>query len=241
MRTLDTYRLVVLRSAACAAAVLMTLVADESGAHAADRLIGRATVIDGDTIEIHGERIRFNGIDAPESAQTCLSAGGREYRCGAASANALAEFLAKSVPASCDFVERDRYGRFVGTCTRADGAGVNEWMVENGHAFDWPRYSGGSYALSQELAERESRGLWQGSFDWPWDWRRGAREATAARQPSTESGCVIKGNINSKGERIFHSPGQRDYERTVIHEDRGQRWFCSQEEAIAAGWRPARR
>ena len=61
-------------------------------------IAGRASVIDGDTIEIHGERIRFNGIDAPEATQLCEDTGGRTYRCGARSAEALAEWLASSSP-----------------------------------------------------------------------------------------------------------------------------------------------
>jgi hypothetical protein len=53
--------------------------------------------------------------------------------------------------------------------------------------------------------------------------------------------CAIKGNISGKGARIYHVPGQRDYERTGIREEKGERWFCSEAEARAAGWRPARR
>src|SRR5687768_6525455 len=82
-------------------------------------LVGRAAVIDGDTIEIQGERIRLNGIDAPESKQLCKNEKGEPYRCGAMAARALDEFLAASRPTRCEFVERDRYGRFVGNCSRA--------------------------------------------------------------------------------------------------------------------------
>jgi len=64
----------------------------------ADTIAGRASVIDGDTVEIHGARIRFNGIDAPESTQLCTDAGGRTYQCRARSAEALAEWLSASSP-----------------------------------------------------------------------------------------------------------------------------------------------
>lgn len=100
-------------------------------------LIGRASVVDGDTIEIHGERVRFNGIDAPESAQTCDDREGKAYRCGAQAAKAVDAFLSASSPTRCDFVERDRYGRFVGDCYRADGTSVQAWIVGNGWAMDW--------------------------------------------------------------------------------------------------------
>lgn len=210
---------------------------------------GRASVVDGDTIDVHGERIRFNGIDAPESSQLCLDGYGQRYRCGAASADSLAHFLASSSPVSCIFVERDRYGRFVGDCHVANGRSVQEWMVSSGFALDWPKYSGGKYAALQNEAKIARRGIWKGEFQMPWDWRaenksgqtEQANPVPLAAFAEGKGGCMIKGNINSKGEHIFHSPGQRDYQRTKISEGKGERWFCSTEEAVAAGWRPAAR
>lgn len=141
-------------------------------AHAAEQITGRASVIDGDTIEIHGERIRFNGIDAPESRQLCRDEQSMEYRCGKVSSAALDRFLAASRPTRCDFVERDRYKRFVGNCFRADGASVAGWMVQNGYALDWPRYSKGAYSALQVTAQQQRRGMWVGQFEAPWEWRR---------------------------------------------------------------------
>lgn len=143
-----------------------------SPAGATDAIVGRASVIDGDTIEIHGERIRFNGIDAPESRQDCADNDGLPYRCGKVAAAALDGFLAASRPTHCEFVNRDRYKRFVGNCFRADGSNVSAWMVRNGHALDWPRYSKGSYSADQEAARDERRGIWQGTFQEPWEWRK---------------------------------------------------------------------
>lgn len=94
-----------------------------------------------DTIEIAGERIRFNGIDAPESWQVCEDAAGNPYRCGQHAATALEKFLAASRPTRCEYVERDRYRRFVGNCYRRDGESVNRWLVIEGHPVDWKRYS----------------------------------------------------------------------------------------------------
>lgn len=214
-------------------------------------IAGRASVIDGDTIEIHGERIRFNGIDAPEATQLCEDAGGRPYRCGARSAEALAEWLASSSPTSCKFVEYDQYGRLVGSCTRADGASVQRWLVRNGHAMDWPRYSNDVFAKEQSAAKAEKIGIWQGNFQPPWEWRAAQREqsdnsSTISLVPSTaspaaaseQSGpCNIKGNISRKGERIYHVPGQKYYVQTQISPGKGERWFCSEQEARSAGWR----
>lgn len=210
-------------------------------------LVGRASVIDGDTIEIHGERIRFNGIDAPESGQTCNNANGQAYRCGARAAEALASFLAASSPTRCDFVERDQYDRFVGDCFRADGASVQAAIVRSGWAMDWPRYSGGAYASEQATAKNERIGIWVGTVQPPWEWRAEQRQA---QQPARVAplmatgqtgGCRIKGNISADGERIYHVPGQQHYSKTKISEGKGERWFCSESEALAAGWRAAKR
>lgn len=137
------------------AAVAMLLQLTNLSTALADPIVGRASVVDGDTIEIHGERIRFNGIDAPESRQTCRNAKGKSYRCGKVAADALANFLSKSRPTQCAFVERDRHGRFVGDCYRADGESVASWLVRHGHALDWPRYSNGAYSAQQSTEGRD--------------------------------------------------------------------------------------
>ncbi len=213
-------------------------------------IVGRASVVDGDTIEIHGERIRFHGIDAPELNQLCQDGKGESYRCGSASANALDNFLAKSQPVRCDFVERDRYGRFVGNCFRADNVSIAASLVRSGLALDWPRYSNGFYAAEQDAAKAERIGVWQGTFKLPWEWRGQNREPDIQQQSAPassflstpgSSGCNIKGNISDRGERIYHMPGQRYYDKTKISEGKGERRFCSEAEARAAGWRASKR
>lgn len=147
---------------------------------AAGPLIGRPSVIDGDTIEIAGERIRLHGVDAPESWQKCEDGDGGAYRCGKEAAVALDRFLAASRPTRCKVVERDRYQRFVGVCFRADGREVNRWLVESGNAVDWERYSKGAYADAQEAARSNGAGIWRGEFQLPCK----ARAERANRAPS---------------------------------------------------------
>ena len=133
--------------------------------------IGRASVIDGDTIEISGEGIRLHGIDAPESWQICKDANNKPYRCGKIAADALDRFLAKSRPTICEARGRDRYRRVVADCSRSDGVLVNAWLVEQGYAVDWVRYSRGEYAEEQRSAQKAKRGIWQGPFDMPYEAR----------------------------------------------------------------------
>ncbi|EYR81383.1 thermonuclease family protein [Shinella sp. DD12] len=144
---------------------LLSLLISPAQALATD-IVGRASVIDGDTIDIQGTRIRFDGIDAPESRQRCMSATGEPYRCGKVSADALDAFLAESRPVSCHKTGSDR-GRIVAICTRADGADVNRWLVASGYAIDWPKYSKGRYADEQRQAEAAGAGIWAGAFERP--------------------------------------------------------------------------
>lgn len=205
---------------------------------------GRAGVIDGDTIEIHGQRIRFHGIDAPEGRQSC-SVDGKPWRCGQQSALALSDLIgAKTV--RCETKDRDRYQRLVAVC-HLGSQNINAWMVRNGWAVDYRQYSKGAYMAEEAQAKKERLGVWRGEFQMPWDWRRGKRMGSSGTRDSTNSPnspatkCRIKGNISSRGERIYHVPGGQYYSRTRISPSKGERWFCTEAKAKAAGWRRSRR
>lgn len=140
-----------------------------STTQAPDTITGVASVIDGDTLEIHGQRIRLYGIDAPESRQTCRDAAGRDYRCGQQAAIALSDRIGR-LPASCEKRDVDRYKRIVAVC-RLGRDDLNAWLVSEGHAMAYRQYS--SDYVSQEARAREARrGIWRGEFTAPWDWRR---------------------------------------------------------------------
>jgi endonuclease YncB( thermonuclease family) len=134
-----------------------------------DGLVGQASVIDGDTLEIRGTRIRLCGIDAPESTQLCRGDDSLQYRCGAKAANDLDAFIDRR-PVSCVPVSLDQYGRTVASCA-VGGVDLGEWLVRNGHALDWPRYSRRQYEAAQRDAERAGRGMWSGSYVEPWLYR----------------------------------------------------------------------
>ena len=133
------------------------------------RITGRASVIDGDSIEIHGERIRLWGIDAVESGQR-YTLNGKPWRCGLDAAMALDGFL-HGATVECVRRDRDRYGRTVATC-EAREIDIGRWMVLQGWALDYERYSNGEYAGAQAAAKSAKRGLRVGEFEPPWEWRR---------------------------------------------------------------------
>jgi endonuclease YncB( thermonuclease family) len=131
-------------------------------------LAGGASVIDGDTLEIRGRRVRLHGIDAPESDQLCSLDGGR-YRCGQKAAFALTGLIGRRT-VSCARRDTDRYGRAVAVCS-AGGQDLGGWMVRHGHALAYRRYSR-DYVDAEEAAAAEKLGIWAGAFEAPWDWRR---------------------------------------------------------------------
>lgn len=200
-------------------------------------IAGHPTVVDGDTLEIGAQRIRLHGIDAPERRQTC-AVRGKPWDCGAEATRALAARIADR-HVECESTDTDRYGRTVAVC-RSGGADLNAWMVAEGWALAYRRYAT-DYVDHELAAQNAQRGIWRGEFVAPWEWRRGRRltgSGEEAARPQTE--CRIKGNISRRGDRIYHVPGGRYYARTRIDLAKGERWFCSEQEALSAGWRRAR-
>ena len=194
----------------------------------ATALSGRPRVVDGDTIDVGGARVRLHGIDAPESGQSCVAQGAR-WPCGRRATRALAGRVGGRTVV-CEERDRDRYGRIVAVC-RQGGRDINAWLVAEGWALAYRRYSR-EYVDEESTARAARKGVWRGEFVAPWDWRRGKRLQDAARTtgPAPKAAskrCNIKGNIShNSGRRIYHMPGDRDYARTRISPSRGERWFC---------------
>ena len=180
-------------------------------------ITGTASVIDGDTIEIHGQRIRLYGIDAPESGQSCVR-NGEQYCCGQQAATALADMIDRA-SVRCEQRDIDRYQRIVAVCWLG-GVDLNSMMVSKGWAIAYRRYTE-DYVNHEAVAQTAKAGMWAGSFVEPAKWRRGARLETDEAGPV--SSCRIKGNINRDGERIYHVPGSRYYEQTRINKSKGER------------------
>lgn len=193
---------------------------------------GALRVVDGDTLAIGETRIRLYGIDAPELSQSCSDMRGHDWACGQWSKAVLEKLATGTV--SCAPRDTDRYGRTVAVCT-SNAGDMNAAMVASGAAYAYAKYAR-DYVALEETARAGGQGLWRAGAQTPADYRAEKRGAQPAQTPP--GGCAIKGNISGSG-KLYHMPGGRWYEGTRINEGAGERWFCSEDEARAAGWRKA--
>lgn len=200
---------------------------------AAQDVVGRAAVVDGDTFRVAGTSVRLHGIDAPEQKQPCTDENGTSWACGAwVTDQVRRSYAGKKV--RCETVTTDRYGRIVARCYLGD-VDIGRQLVQQGLAFAYRKYSL-DYDLDEKRAAVAQRGLHGTQIQEPAVYRREQSPAP----PPPDASCVIKGNISGNG-RIYHMPGQEHYDRTRISQSRGEHWFCSEAQARNAGWRKARR
>jgi len=233
---------------------------------------GAARIVDGDTIDVAGTRIRLEGIDAPEAGQSCNRRDGGTWDCGTEATRVLTSLINGSA-VQCAVEGRDVYGRALGTCflalrtespqrrasitegairaespqrrasitegaIRAESpqrrASVNAEMVRRGFAWAFVKYSN-TYVSEEAAARQAQSGIWQAATRTASD-HRATRWVSASE--AAPDGCAIKGNISHSG-RIYHMPWSPWYAKVVMRADKGTRWFCSEAEALAAGWRAA--
>lgn len=213
-------------------ALVAALIATSTFAFA-DTFEGVPRVVDGDTIKFGDVSIRLDAIDAAETGQTCNKAGGGQWKCGDAAMNRLVDLVASGVV--CESNKMDLYRRYLATCVNKHGININQALVEEGLAWAFRRYSM-DYANEEDAARKKKIGIWQAPTMAPWDYRHGSWTAATSAAPE---GCPIKGNITRKGEKIYHTPWSPWYAKTKIDTSKGERWFCDEAEAIAAGWRAA--
>jgi micrococcal nuclease len=202
-------------------------------------------VVDGDTIKVSvsgtTERVRVIGIDTPElNPPQCYG------QKAASKMQSLVQSKQVLIASDSSQGDRDSYGRLLRHVSLPDGQSVAFLLIQGGYGkeftYDKPYSGQADYRAAQADAQAAGRGLW-GAECSP---AVGAQSATgappaAAGGSSPTSGvCLIKGNISSSGEKIYHVPGQRYYDETKIDTSKGERWFCSTAEAEAAGWRAAK-
>ncbi len=196
-----------------------------------------ARVIDGDTFEVNingvAESVRVIGINTPETVDPR-----RPVECfGVEASNKAKEILSgQSVRLEYDPTqgERDKYGRLLRHVLLEYGINFGLLMIKEGYAHEYtyavPYKYQTEFKAAQNYARDNSLGLWGDicqSGDVPAAVEYGA------------NGCSVKGNINAEGEKIYHIAGCEYYNQTVINESAGERWFCTEEEALSAGWRKA--
>ena len=196
-------------------------------------------IIDADTLKLNEKIIRLSGIDAPESTQTCENFDNIEYDCGAYATDALRTLikLNKDKEVNCNYTNKDKFGRFIGVCYIGN-LNINSWLVKKGWALAYKQYSI-DYIIEENRAKIKNAGIWNGKFIEPWEWRKGKR--LKPKSNKLKDYCIIKGNISSKGERIYHIKGSKHFNQTKISPEKGERWFCSEKEAIDNGWRKSKR
>jgi endonuclease YncB( thermonuclease family) len=193
---------------------------------------GFPMVVDGDTLHFGSIKVRLEGIDAPEHAQTCLTDAGHPWPCGQVATRTLAQ-LAGRGEVRCEERGADKYGRVLGICF-AGAVEINAEMVRLGQAWAFVKFSDAYVALEAD-ARRRRAGIWQGQAQPAWEYRAGRWQTAEETAPL---GCAIKGNV-TRNERIYHMPWSPWYAKIRMDSGHGKRWFCSEDEAINAGWRPA--
>ena len=210
--------------------------------------LGTNANADGDTLTINGTRFRLDGIDAPEIDQNCLDPEGQSYACGAAASDALKKFTQER-PINCEDLGPDpkHPTRRIGRCS-ADGVDLHRWLVKEGWALNFEPYARGRFKEDEAEARAGHFGIWKGCFVVPQDFRYSRKDGSkllGANCPpdardklflAVPSECAIKGKHALRAwpyQGIYHVPGCGSYRRTT----KPDRWFCSEEDALAAGFR----
>ena len=191
---------------------------------------GRANAVSGEILRISGTLVRLTGIEAPEGSQPCFKTNGRRWSCGSAAQDALNR-LVRSKTVACKLSGTDDGGRALGNC-RAGELDVAAELVRSGHVFAAPGFFQ-SYSSEEAAAQTAKAGLWQGDAERPNAWRQRLWEEAKKAAPD---GCPIKGIIRTGG-RIYTMPWSTDYANARLRTVKGERWFCTEDEARAAGFK----
>lgn len=195
---------------------------------------GRATALSGDALRIDGKLIRLAGIEAPVIEQRCGNTR-TAWRCGAAAQSSLRD-LVRGRLVRCEVNGNDPGGRILATC-QAGGRDLASELTAKGLAFaDEGLFS--RYGAREREAREAKLGVWRvANAERPKAYRDRRWEMA---QKAAPQGCPIKGHVVGN-ERVYVLPWSPRYERVRVREQRGGRWFCSETEARAAGWRPIER
>lgn len=192
----------------------------------------RARAITGDTLRIGSTLVAIDGVEAPEIGQVCERDDG-EWPCGRAARDAL-DRMVRGRSVSCQ-ITGEREARLKTAVCATGEADLADKLIEDGMAFSTSFFFWTHHAGLERKARAEKKGLWAGDPEHPQAWRE---KRWAEAKQNAPDGCPIKGRIRS-GARTYILPWSADYGRVKLSTARGERWFCSESEAEAAGWRPA--
>lgn len=232
----------IIRSTLTAAAAMA--IASAPTTACAQSLRGTAQVADGDSMSVAGMQVRLFGIDAPELDQKCFE-NGTPVACGEM-AKAKLKSLIGDAGVSCLSKSTDPHGRMVAVC-EIGGVDLGQAMVEAGWATAYRGHSD-DYVAAELRARASKAGLWRWDFQNPEEYRMSQESNEEPRQQARtqprprqsprrweQNGqCLIKGNHSRRGEWIYHLPGMPYYNAT-----RAEAYFCTEEDAQAAGYRRA--
>jgi endonuclease YncB( thermonuclease family) len=204
-----------------------------AGLMAGNEVAGRASVVAGDTLRVSGTTVRLFGIEAPERGQLC-GRDGSKWRCAEAAQSALLKVV--SAPSvRCRLSGTDKAGYAHGTCA-IESVDIGAELVRQGFVFAEGGVSG-RYRGQESEARTAKAGMWAGAIDRPAEIRAKAWEDARRRAPD---GCPIKGQVTGV-ERVYVLPGTPSYERVRVQPARGDRWFCTEQDAASAGFKAAQR
>jgi endonuclease YncB( thermonuclease family) len=196
---------------------------------------GRASVVTGDMLRVGGLLVRLKGIEAPEPEQYCTIPGKqRAVKC-AADALAALQRLAGGRSVRCEITGSDDNARELGICF-AGNSDINAELVKGGHVFAEQGLFA-PYATLEDQARMHKTGLWRSNPKRPSEYRT---EVWNQAKKAAPEGCPIKGAI-SPGGKFYLLPWSPDYGRVRVRRAKGERWFCSEQEAQSAGWKAAAR
>lgn len=198
-----------------------------------NEISGTAAALTGDTMRLDGMIVRLAGIEAPASAQPCHRANGRRWNCAAAARFGLNK-LVRGHKVTCTSSGQDDGGRTLASCVIDGSQDVATMLVRDGYVFATDKSFFGSLGSDEGSARDAKRGIWQGEVLRPQDWRDQTWEAAKRDAPD---GCPIKGVIRASA-KIYALPWSDAYAKARVRTARGERWFCSEDDAKAAGFAP---
>ncbi len=207
-----------------------TVASTEASPDTNSELRGRASAVSGSVLRVKSNAVRLAGIEAPDPAQPCFKANGKRWSCADAATQALSR-LVRGRKIACELSNPDKGLISLAHC-RAGDIDIAAELVKEGHVFASEGYFR-TYGSEEEAARAAKLGLWQGQNERPSIWR--ARVWDEAKR-SAPDGCPIKGFVRSQS-RIYAMPWSEDYDQRNIKTVKGERWFCSEDEARAAGFR----